>query len=94
MLTAVAALPTRLGVQVEFTLSAPAAVSVRALSIAGRPARTVLADRACNAGRTRALWNGRDDAGLALPAGRYLVEVTARGDDGRSRRALTWVSLR
>jgi flagellar hook assembly protein FlgD len=70
-------------------LPSPAEVEARILNIAGRPVRSLCRHRACNAKRNVLLWDGRSDQGMRVPGGSYLVEVTARGPDGTSGRALT-----
>jgi len=80
--------PTNAGAAVTLTLSADAAVTVQVLNIAGRPIRTVVADRPCPAGVTTLAWNGLSDLGTPAPTGRYLVQVSARAADGGRSRAL------
>jgi subtilisin family serine protease len=79
--------------QIAFTLSQDAAVEVQVLNIAGRAVRTVAADSVMSAGANIATWNQRSDSGARVPAGRYLVTVTARGEDGSVARAVSTVSL-
>ncbi len=87
-----AATPTG-GAQVTFALSAPAQVSVEILNISGRRIRQVVADRLYPAGAGVVLWNGRNSAGAAVPAGIYLVGVTAQGESGQQVTALRPVSI-
>ena len=87
------AVPTAIGAEVMFTLTAAADVEARVLNLAGRPVGTICRSRACEAGANTLMWSGRSDAGLRAPAGRYLIEVTARGDDGEQARAVAPVSL-
>jgi flagellar hook assembly protein FlgD len=63
------------------------------LNLAGRPVKRLQADRATAAGTHRLLWNAMGDNGLPVPAGRYLIEVTARAADGSASRALATVML-
>jgi subtilisin family serine protease len=79
--------------QIAFTLSQDAAVEVQVLNIAGRAVRTVAADSVMSAGANVATWNQRSDSGARVPAGRYLITVTARGEDGSVARAVSTVSL-
>jgi len=81
------------GAQITFSLSAPAAVKARIVNLAGRPIRTLCQDEACSAGRNTLLWNAHSDAGLRVPKGSYLVEVTVRGADGTTSRALQVVVI-
>ena len=91
--TALSAVPTRAGAQVTFTLSAPAALDARVRNMAGRPVRTLCASRSGSAGANALLWDARDDGGLPVPAGVYLVEVVAHSENGAQARALTQVRL-
>ena len=57
--------------------------SVKTLS--GRVVATVGSKtRSVRATTTALHWNGRAQDGTALPAGSYLVEVSARSNDGQS----------
>jgi hypothetical protein len=93
MVSALAAVPTAGGAQITFTLSAPATVEVRVLNIAGRPIKTIAPGRECEAGLNTVTWTGMSDAGLRVPAGRYLVEVRARSAEGSESRAIAAVGL-
>ncbi len=90
---ALTALPTGRGAQVLFSLSAPASVSVRVTTIAGRPIQTLCVAQEAEAGRNTILWDGLAASGLSVPSGRYLIEVTASGTDGARSRALTSISI-
>jgi len=93
VIAALNATPSRQGAAVTFSLSAPGSAGVRVLSLAGRPVRTLCRDRACNVGMNMLLWDARSDAGLPVPNGNYLIEVTARDSDGSQSRALTIVRI-
>ena len=89
-----AARPTRLGgAEIAFSLSSPARVSVSVLNIAGRPVATVARDAASDAGTQRILWHGRADRGTRVPAGRYLVRITARNAAGEQTQALAALTV-
>jgi len=45
-------------------------------------------DREGARGATVILWDGRGQTGTRVPAGRYLVRVMARRDDGQQTQAL------
>lgn len=81
------------GAQITFTLSSVAQVQARVLNIAGRPVRTICRATDCEAGANTLIWNAQSDRGLPVPNGTYLVELTARADDGAQARALTQVIL-
>jgi hypothetical protein len=87
-LLSVAAAPSHAGAEVSLRLLAPAAIDARVLNLAGRPVRRLATGRECPAGTSRLLWDGRDDGGLSVPAGNYLVEVLARVADGSQSRGL------
>ncbi len=93
MVSAASAIPTVGGAEIAYTLSGPADVTVRVLNVAGRPVATVARDRAADVGLQRLVWSGRADTGLRVPAGPYLVEITARSAGGSQARALTTVRL-
>jgi subtilisin family serine protease len=88
-IAALSAVPTGSGgMQVAFTLSADAACDVTVLNIAGRPVRTLEAGATRAAGVNTLTWDGRSGAGTPVPAGQYLVRVTARSEDGTVATAL------
>ncbi|MBM3476583.1 MAG: hypothetical protein FJX75_25190 [Armatimonadetes bacterium] len=89
----VSAAPTAAGAQLTFTLSAPANVSVTVTNVAGRRVKAVCVERACSAGLNTLLWDGRTDAGLAAPAGAYIVQVQARAVNGAAARTLAPLRL-
>jgi len=70
-------------VVITYTLSKPAAVSVRVLNIAGRAVATVACDEIRSAGTCNALWNMRNATGSLVPAGTYLIQLSARAEDGQ-----------
>jgi hypothetical protein len=94
MVTSLAAAPSRAGAQVTFSLSSAASVSATVVNIAGRPIKTVVADKPLEAGLQTLLWDRRAEMGLPVPAGLYLIRVTARDEDGGQSTALATVALR
>ena len=70
------------GYSISFDLTASASVSGRVLTLGGKMARSLANGRAADSGNNSLHWDERDDKGAALPAGPYLVEITARGDAG------------
>jgi hypothetical protein len=82
-----AALPTARGAQISFTLSGAATVRAEVLNLAGRPVQA-LSPRSCEAGVNSLVWDGQNAAGLPAPAGVYLINVVAHGEDGSESRAV------
>ena len=93
VISSLAAVPTQAGAQIVLSLSAPATVEARILNLAGRPIRALCHDRPCEAGANTLLWDARSDQGLRAPNGSYLVQVTAKGADGTSSRAVGRVEI-
>ena len=83
------AVPTAAGAEVTFSLSAPAAVTLQVLNLAGRPVATVLRDAPLPKGLQRVPWSLRTDRGTRAPAGQYLIRISARTADGSEVNALT-----
>ena len=78
--------------QITVTLTSAAAVQVSVLNLAGKEV-AVLPTANLSEGVSTLLWSGRATSGTKAPAGRYLVRVTARGEDGGQRQALASLSL-
>jgi hypothetical protein len=93
-LAGLSAAPTAVGAEITFTLSADARVDARVLNMAGRPVTAVAQDLPSRSGLQRLAWAGHSNTGLPVPNGTYLVEVTAKADDGTQGRALTQVAIR
>jgi subtilisin family serine protease len=84
--------PAAKAVHISYTLSAPAAVSVDILNLAGRLVRS-LPETQQDGGVVTALWDGNGGSGTKAPAGTYLVRLTARGADGQAVSAVRTVRL-
>ncbi len=76
----------RQGFTLRFALTAPAQVQVQ-IRTGGRIVRTLSDGRTRNTGLQQFIWDGRDDAGVHLPPGQYLVEIVAMSEDGQLARA-------
>ena len=76
--------PTRAGSRLAFSLTSAAPVRIEVYDIGGRVLQRVL-DATLAAGDHTAVWDGRDAAGRAAPAGLYLVRVRI-GDSTTARR--------
>jgi len=90
--TTVGAQSARRGATVTYTLSRDAQVTVEVRNVAGRTIARPGSPEPRSAGRNVATWGGRTDAGVAAPAGRYLVRITARSADGQQASALIVVT--
>jgi hypothetical protein len=92
-LTGIVATPTRGGaLEISYVLSQPAQVSVRVASAAGRTVGESAVGRPGRSGVNRLTWLPRQ-AGRPLPTGLYLLEVTARTDDGRVAKGISTLRL-
>jgi len=87
-ITSASAQPTRVGAEIIFTLSARADVSVTVLNIAGRPVRHVVRSRVSSKGNNSVVWNTCADNGLRVPAGMYIVRITAHSRNGAASQAI------
>jgi hypothetical protein len=94
MVTSLAAAPTRAGAQVTFSLAGAANVTATVVNVVGRPICTLVADKPFDAGLQTLLWDRRAETGLPVPAGLYLIRVTARSEEGGQSTALATVALR
>jgi Lectin C-type domain len=92
--SALAASPEGVGAQVVFSLSAPGELEARVLNLAGRPVRTLCYARSCEAGANTLFWDARNSTGLRVPAGSYLIEVTARAPNGTQAHCLAAVQVK
>jgi|GEM_PF-6266488 len=93
MITAASAQAAGSGVTVSYTLSADAQVLVEVLNIAGRTVATLAGDEAAPAGLSTCTWNGRGGSGTSVPAGRYIVRISARAADGQQVQSLVPIQL-
>ena len=93
-ITSLAAVSTGAGIEATYSLTGAASVSARVMNLAGRPVRTLCTERVCSSGASRLVWTAVNDAGTRVPSGVYLVEVTARADDGTQSRAITQAHVR
>jgi flagellar hook assembly protein FlgD len=63
--------------KVRFELLHPATVTWRIVDGSGKVVRTIATDQSLPAGPRSFTWNGRNDAGVLVPQGRYMSRVTA-----------------
>lgn len=70
--------PMSSGATVAYTLSSPEVVKLQVFDTAGRLVRTLENQRMAT-GQHQTSWNGRDDAGSAVAAGMYFIELDVAG---------------
>ena len=92
LLAQVMAVPSARGADIVFALASPASVTVEVLNLAGRPVATICRGRPLPGGLQRLSWNGLGPNAVRVPAGRYLVRVSAKGG-GAIQSALSTLSL-
>ncbi len=76
-------------VTIFYNLSDQATVSVRVLNETGQVIRTLVRDQEQPAGQHVASWDGRDEGGIAVPDGRYIVKASAAGAAQGSEQSTT-----
>ncbi len=69
-------------VSIGYNVSADATVQLRIRGADGRVLRTISQGRAVSSGANTALWDTRTDAGVSVPAGMYLVDISAQSGEG------------
>ncbi len=77
---------------IGFTLSGDATYEVKVMSMTGKVVSPI-ASRAAGPGDVRVVWNGKDSANRAVPAGTYIVQIRAIGSDGDTVRVITPFSM-
>ncbi|GIV20249.1 MAG: hypothetical protein KatS3mg023_2000 [Armatimonadota bacterium] len=71
-------------VQISYALSTEASVAVQITDATGKPIRALQAGQAAGRGVNSITWDGRNSAGVAVPAGAYMVRITATTEDGQT----------
>lgn len=80
--------PTRGGAySIDYVLSAEAQVRLVVVDSAGK-VRATLTQGSRSAGMNTAVWSGRDQGGVALPAGNYLLRIEAVTSEGEQSRMI------
>lgn len=89
LLTNIFVNPSRVGAgrgvatyEIGYTVSQDVRVDVSILSTGGRLLAQVSPSRAVTTGDNHLVWNGRDSAGRALPAGAYVLQLRAVNTNG------------
>ncbi len=78
---------------VSYTLSKNAQVTIDVHNISGRLISRVVQDQSQAAGLQSVAWNGRNQAGLRVPNGCYLIRISAHTEDGQQVQALAQVAI-
>jgi hypothetical protein len=81
------------GAELVFQLSQTASCDVSVTNIAGRPVRALEAGKVRVAGSNVVLWDGRSASGTLVPAGLYLVRVTASTESGATANGLSTLRI-
>ena len=71
--------PTFAGARVRFVVPGAAPVDLEVFDLSGRLVRTVIAGKTFEPGAHDAAWDGRDDRGLPVRTGLYMIRVRALG---------------
>ncbi len=82
------------GVVMKFSLNQSAQVAVTVLGLNGKPIRKIAHKAIGVQGLNTATWDGRDDEGRSVPAGFYLLQLTAETDIGEVAKNLLPVYVR
>jgi hypothetical protein len=91
-LTAIANCGSAGMVQITVHLASAASVQATIINVAGREV-AVLPEQELTAGVSTMQWNGRSTLGTKVPAGRYMVRVTARTPDGGQAQTIAALTL-
>jgi hypothetical protein len=94
MVTSLAAVPTTAGAQVTFNLTSAADVTATVMNVAGRPIRTIATAKPMEAGLQTLLWDRKGENGLPVPAGLYMIKVTANDPEGEQTSGMATILLR
>lgn len=81
------------GVSVTYGLSHEAVVTADIVGNNGQTIRTVSQGRSASAGSNTVLWDGRNAAGIAMPAGSYILRLKATDDQGNVATATQQILL-
>lgn len=73
-------------VRLTVDITSAATITASVVGSSGRPVRKLERGRAAQPGDVTLLWDGRDDRGIAVPAGVYTLVINARTDQSDSAR--------
>ncbi len=69
-----------------FSLTSEAQVEIEVLGLNGQAVRTLMTGTSRSAGTHSVVWDGRNQAGVALPPGMYQLTISAMSSDGQVAR--------
>lgn len=72
----------------SFDLTSTASVNITVEDGRGRPLRILESNRSRSAGTHTTVWDGRDQQGVMLPPGQYMLSIQAISEDGQVARAV------
>ena len=75
-------------VDISYELSAGADVTAEVRDASGKLIRRFGSGRAAPGGVNQVIWDTKDDRGVAIPSGAYILQITARTPEGESARAI------
>ncbi len=81
------------GAMITYAVTMPADVTVDIMNIAGRLIKSFPARAVAGGAQQTLSWNGIGERGSAVPAGRYIVRLTARAADGQTVQAIRPLSI-
>lgn len=85
---------TAQGMTISYALSREATVTATVLNLSGRMIRTLGAGAMTAAGVNSLSWDLRSTTGTTVPAGSYLIRLTAAADDGQQASTIIPASVR
>ncbi len=77
----------------SFTLSNAATVRAQIVGTGGNTVRTLSQGRAAAQGSNALVWDGRDQRGVSVPSGTYMMKLTATDNEGRVATAILPVTV-
>jgi hypothetical protein len=82
------------GVSISFTATKTALLNCVVYNAAGKIIGVAANNETIRAGLNNVRWSGKNQQGLALPRGVYLIEMVARTEDGDRQSAVKSIRLR
>jgi hypothetical protein len=76
------------GMAFTYALSQPATVTAEVRNLSGVLIKSLTAGQSAGGAVELLVWNGRNEYGSRVPAGRYIVNIIARTDSGQTAQAI------